>query len=464
MIDLGKNQQKRGLFVMNPLYQNGLTIKRLRAYFAPYFAEMTRPTADNFFFLLLAIISIQGIQSIRFLYTWFLKRINASRHLNSYYYLLSEGKMSRSLLNQVTVRIALSCIPKECSNYPIFLIIDDTLQPKYGTHFEEYQLMFDHACHNGSNYLKGHCFVGLVISVPVEVEGKLRYLSVPVGYRLRSKNENKLELAANMVEQAIQAFPKETKAILLCDSWYPKGAIRMLVSSDSQLELIANVRVDTALYDLPPAPTGKRGRPAKKGSVLNYQTDFELHTQIGDYMVGTRKVITNLFPDPVYATVTTYNSDNASSYRIFISTIMPEDILLNDHELEILCPELPEADRNRLLPYCLYGFRWAIEVVFYEQKTFWSFGKYMVRTKNGIESYVNFLAIAYSCVQLLPFKQEKYAHLRGESSQVKKQLIGMAIQQEVFFYTFVLSIENRINSLALIKAFEQWIEKKHNFL
>ena len=75
MIDLGKNQQKRGLFVMNPLYQNGLTIKSLRAYFAPYFAEMTRLTADNFFFLLLAIISIQGIQSIRFLYTWFLKRI-----------------------------------------------------------------------------------------------------------------------------------------------------------------------------------------------------------------------------------------------------------------------------------------------------------------------------------------------------------------------------------------------------
>ena len=121
---------------MKLLYQKGMTIKSLRAYFVPYFAEMTHPTADNFFFFLLAIISIQGIQSIRFLYTWFLKRINASCCLNSYYYHLSEGKMSRSLLNQVTVRIALSCIPKECSNYPIFLIIDDTRQPKYGTHFE----------------------------------------------------------------------------------------------------------------------------------------------------------------------------------------------------------------------------------------------------------------------------------------------------------------------------------------
>ena len=78
---------------------------------------------------------------------------------------------------------------------------------------------------------------------------------------------------------------------------------------------------------------------------------------------------------------------------------------------------------------------------------------FVVRTKNGIENYVIFLAIAYSRVQLLPFKQKKYASLRGESSQVKKQFIGMAIQQELFFYTFVLSIENRIKSLALIKAF-----------
>lgn len=125
-------------------------------------------------------------------------------------------------------------------------------------------MLFDHACHNGSNYLKGHCFVGLVISVPVEVDGKLRYLSVPVGYRLRSKNENKLELAAKMVEQAIQEFPTETKTILLCDSWYPKGVIRKLVSENPQLELIANVRKDTKLYDLPPYRPVNAGVPPRK--------------------------------------------------------------------------------------------------------------------------------------------------------------------------------------------------------
>ena len=57
MIDLGKNQQKGG-FAMNQLYQKGLTLKSLRAYFTPSFAEMTYPQSDEFFLFLLAIISI----------------------------------------------------------------------------------------------------------------------------------------------------------------------------------------------------------------------------------------------------------------------------------------------------------------------------------------------------------------------------------------------------------------------
>lgn len=91
------------------------------------------------------------------------------------------------------------------------MIIDDTLQPKYGTHFDDYQLMFDHAAHNGSNYLKGHCFVGLVLSIPIWDQGKVRYLSIPIRYRLRSEKENKLEITVEMIDQALQVFPSEKK-------------------------------------------------------------------------------------------------------------------------------------------------------------------------------------------------------------------------------------------------------------
>lgn len=151
---------------------------------------------------------------------------------------------------------------------------------------------------------------------------------------MRSEKENKLEIAAEMIDQALHVFPSEKKFVLLCDSWYPKGAVRKVVAENTQLELISNVRVDTKLYDLPPKSTGKRGRPAKKGQVLTIQTNFELNHQTGDYVLGTRKVLTNLFPEPVYAMVTTSDPESPASYRLFISTLMPEEILIDKDELE----------------------------------------------------------------------------------------------------------------------------------
>lgn len=223
------------------------------------------------------------------------------------------------------------------------------------------------------------------------------------------------------------------------------------------------MRKDTCLYDLPPQPTGKRGRPAQEGRPLACQTDFAFSLDLGDYQIGTRKVLTKLFDEPVYAIVTVTNPEEPSGFRLFLSTLLPEELGMEEQERAMLCPEVAEEEREALLPYCLYQYRWAIEVIFYEQKTFWSFGNYMVRSRAGIECYVNLLAVVYSAVQLLPYHQKKYAHLRQESRLVKKQLLGTAIQQEVFFVTFALSLEKRLISRALWKSLERWMMQKRNF-
>lgn len=81
-------------------------------------------------------------------------------------------------------------------------------------------MLFDHAAHNGSSYLNGHCFVSVMLCISV---------------------------------------------------W------------------------NTVMYDLPPKPTGKRGRPAKYGKSLSVQEDFELSDKkISGYYIGVRKVLTNI--------------------------------------------------------------------------------------------------------------------------------------------------------------------------
>ena len=56
------------------------------------------------------------------------------------------------------------------------------------------------------------------------------YLSVPLGYRLWTKELSKLELAADMVRPVMAELSSCGQVILLCDSWYPKKPVTGLVA------------------------------------------------------------------------------------------------------------------------------------------------------------------------------------------------------------------------------------------
>ena len=86
-----------------------------------------------------------------------------------------------------TVRIVLKLIPDSLQTQPVFLCVDDTMVSKFGTKFENVSKLFGHAAHNGSNYLNGHCFVSVMLCVPVWNGDKVSYLSVPLGYRMWQK-------------------------------------------------------------------------------------------------------------------------------------------------------------------------------------------------------------------------------------------------------------------------------------
>lgn len=123
--------------------------------------------------------------------------------------------------------------------------------------FELCSKLFDHAAHNGSNYLNGHCMVSLLLSFPMLQDGIIRYLSVPLGYRLLDKEKTKLSMAAGLVRQAMEVIGAQRQVILLCNSWYPKAEVAALAGQYENLAIVCNARSDTALYGLPPAPTGK---------------------------------------------------------------------------------------------------------------------------------------------------------------------------------------------------------------
>ena len=136
------------------LYNKNSLIGRFNKYFSAYFETFSIPTADTLFLQILSILALESAHSIRFLYQHFLAGIT-EKSLNTFYHACSYAKADYLRFMNVTSGIALHLIPDRLKSQPVFLCIDDTMISKFGTKFESVSKLFDHAAHNGSNYLNG---------------------------------------------------------------------------------------------------------------------------------------------------------------------------------------------------------------------------------------------------------------------------------------------------------------------
>ena len=157
---------------------------------------------------------------------------------------------------------------------------------KFGKKIEDVSKLFGHAAHNGSKYLNGHCFVSLILCVPVWKAGRIVYLSVPLRYRIWQKKGSKSELSASMGTSDNARFCFTKNVIILCYSWYAKKNLVCVVDEYPNLELICN--------------------------------------KIGDYYIGVRQVLTNIFGHREVLAYVTSAEKESNSRRLFFSTIFSE--------------------------------------------------------------------------------------------------------------------------------------------
>ena len=276
--------------------------------------------------LILAILALESADSIRALYRHFLSGITA-KSLNAFYYACSYAKVDCSVFMNVTARLSLRLVPADLRSQPLFFCIDDTKVSKSGKKFEDVSKLFDHAAHNGSNYLNGHCFVSLMLCLPVWNRDRISYPAVPLGYRMWQKKEAKLELASAMVRQVMPEFPTQKNVIILCGSRYVKQDLVSVVEEYENPDLIGNAGADSVIYDLAPLPTGKKGRPAKHGRRLSIESDFTLSAEkVGDHYTGYRRVLTNIFGAREVMTYVTCTGKENGTRRLFFSTVFPTQL------------------------------------------------------------------------------------------------------------------------------------------
>jgi len=441
---------------MNTLYTNSWIIGILFQYFSAYFSHLTNPTRQLLTWLIVGILTLESTPSIRHLYRHFLHRVY-TKSLNCYYRACAKANIQYDNFLKVTVKLALSIIPSELRNEAVFLCVDDTTVVKFGKKFDAVSILHDHAMHTGKAFVNGHCYVSLTLCVPVidDITGgsKISYVAIPLGYKMWTKEKNKLVTATEMIK-AIMPKLKNFKVIVTFDSWYAKQTFIQPLQRYSNIVMICNARHDTVMYDLPPARSGKRGRPAKRGVRLSC-ADFDLSSRYKKYNVGHRQVLTNIFGDAV---VHAYVTKAASgSHRLFFCTANPADIDLSfkeqaDDELNKVT-----LDNSDFCPLRLYALRWNIETCYYEQKTFWGLCRYMVRRQSEIENLLNLINTAHSAMKILPYQSDFLKEYRGKTAQEVRFAISEQIREQVFFVSLAEKAKTMINSNYFIATLHRLI-------
>lgn len=139
--------------------------------------------------------------------------------------------------------------------------------------------------------------------------------------------------------------------------------------------------------------------------------DFKLKEVSATYYpADCHPVLTRLFNKKVvYAIVT--KAKKVSAYRLFICTTHPSAIALDEDFIENQTVAAYGKAEELLLPLTIYSLRWKIAVCYYEQKKFWGFEEYMLRSQKGIKMLINLLGILYAVMKILPYKGEKFLEL-----------------------------------------------------
>ena len=195
-----KQKKLEELFRYNPFFYQFILL------FHKLFSKSTTPTEVNLILLALSMLYLDACPSVLGMYTRFIKKYSVKALASLYYTLNSAKSVMSTEWQYLLLEIILSKV-EVIRSLPILIIFDDTLVEKIGDKFELICKLYDHNRKNGSNYLKGHCFVSLVVGIPIRQNGKAKYIKVPLCHRMWDK-----EAKVPVIDESGSSAVDESKA------------------------------------------------------------------------------------------------------------------------------------------------------------------------------------------------------------------------------------------------------------
>jgi hypothetical protein len=312
--------------------------------------------------------------------------IDARRKWFSYYKWLEKGKWSWLALGRQMARL----IAQQFGVEHVFLVIDDVLVPRASRRAPGVCRHHQHGNKpNRPRYMWGQTWVCL----SVVIEQGWASWTVPLLSRLTRTegNTTKLTIARVLLRAIRGIFPEAT---LLVDCWYMRGNL-ILPLLEQGLNIIGQVRKDTALYTLPVQTEGA-GRPRTYGEKCTpefVQRKFRAH-RVYLHVYGKKQwlyyrsaIVRARFLKgrEVRAVWVQFKDDagNLSTARLLLATdtnLTAVQVIMN------------------------YAKRWATEPMFNQLKHRWGWQQTWQRSRQVLHRWVQIILVAYALPLLLSLK------------------------------------------------------------
>lgn len=308
------------------------------------------------------------------------------------YWWLSKGKWSHLSLARKKAGLVSQIRTKRC-----YLSVDDTVVYRSSRIAPGTKIHHEHSSKsNRPRFVNGQCLVFLIGTFFVPGLGTI---PIPLLSRLTPTigNTGKLK-AVKVIWRVLKRQFRHVSTYVLMDAWFMRRTLIESFIADG-VHVIGQVRIDTALFDMPPTKGhSKRGRPRKYGARVRvndvkfkhqqmflYNREYIVHYYdkivVARFLGGrTVKAVWSMLEDP--------ETGEVRKLRLLLST---------DHALTAL--EVIDG----------YARRWAIESFFHQVKHRWGLQKAWQQRRQTFSRWVQILCTAYFIPAYLIITNTAYA-------------------------------------------------------
>ncbi len=259
------------------------------------------------------------------------------------------------------------------------LLIDDTLFRRRGKRVFAASWFHDGAAAGAAKTGYGNNWV--VLAVRVWLPMTSRPVAIPVMTKLVIKDttsSSRLWLARRMVTRLAAELPGR-EINVTADSAYAGEELRQLPDG---VTWTTRLRANAALYDLPPARTGKKGRPRKKGNRLPSLAKIAAAAAFSQVTV-TRYGKTETIAACAF-TCLWYSVTGTKP----VTVILIRDKHKTGYDIALVTTEM-DPEIGRVIER--YAARWAIEVAIEDTKQLFGTGQARNRTAAAVERTIPFM-------------------------------------------------------------------------